>query len=92
MSESAHYKTLDEFNEIIAIRFWNDVIHFGKKALDLLNESVRYKQLLSRAEFRLMNRLDLGDKWGKYADIAPTLFLLNKEVPFSVRCPMYDNY
>lgn len=75
------------FDEIIAIRFHNGMIHFGQKAIDLLKETRNYKQLLSRAEFRFMSRFDFGHKWGEYADSAPTLFKLGKDTPFNIRVP-----
>jgi hypothetical protein len=73
-----------DWYDIIAIRF-GEVIHFGQVAMELLHDKQDYDQLISRSEFKFMSRLDLGDKWGKYAEYSPTLFFLNDEVDYNVR-------
>lgn len=74
----------NEFNDIIAIRF-DGMIYFGEKAIQVLNEKQEYDQLISCAEFRFMSWFDLGDKWGEYADNAPTLFRLTDNTSFDIR-------
>lgn len=77
----------DDFNKIIAIRF-GEMIYFGREALNKLKEhDFNYCQLISRLEFEMMSRFDLGDKWGKYADNAPILFTLKKDIPLDIRIP-----
>lgn len=63
-----------DFYKIIAIRF-DGLILFGNKAIEMLAiRNGQYDQILSIAEFKLLSKLDLGDKWGKYAELAPILF------------------
>jgi hypothetical protein len=75
-----------DFYDIIAIRFGMR-IYFGQQAIDLLKEKMEYDQLISRSEFKMMARMDLGDKWGEYAEHALTLFPLDEKTPFEVRQP-----
>ena len=74
----------DEFYEIIAIRF-KDKILFGHDAITTAKAVANYTQLISRAEFRFMSQLDLGDKWRQYAEDAPTLFVFPEDLPFVER-------
>ena len=74
----------DDWYDIIAIRF-GGMILFGEQALDQLRLLEDYDQLISREEFKMMSRFDLGEKWGKYAEHAPTLFRLEKGTPMNVR-------
>ena len=76
----------DDFYKIIAIRFGSKII-FGQAALDRLNQGEAYDQLMSLAEFKMLSRLDLGDKWGQYAEHAPVLFELKRETSMDVRQP-----
>lgn len=73
-----------DWYDIIAIRFDN-MIMFGQKALQELRAKEDYCQLISRSEFKMMSRFDLGKKWGDYAEHAPTLFRLPEDTEFSVR-------
>ncbi|HLX54270.1 MAG TPA: hypothetical protein VKR58_10030 [Aquella sp.] len=80
----------ENFYKIIAIRFktpYEDKILFGQPAIDRLNSEKSYYQLISKAEFEMMSRMDLGDKWGKYADHSPILFELPKDCSFDIRMP-----
>lgn len=75
----------EDFYKIIAIRFGN-MVYFANYALDKMKENDNdYCQLISRLEFKMMNRLDLGDKWVNYAEHAPILFQLNHDTPFDIR-------
>ncbi len=65
-------------NEIIAIRF-GDTIVLGEPALERLHREKTYTALLSRAVFNFMAMADLGEKWGRYAREAPTLFKLKED-------------
>lgn len=73
-----------DWYDIIAIRF-GGMIRFGEEALKELKAKEDYCQLLSRSEFKMMSRMDLGEKWGDYAEHAPTLFRLPEDTEFSVR-------
>ncbi len=73
-----------DWYDIIAIRFGSKII-FSQPALDELRRTEDYDQLISRAEFKMMARFDLGEKWGQYAEHAPTLFRLPEDTEFSVR-------
>lgn len=73
-----------DWYDIIAIRFGSK-IRFGQEALNELRSKEDYDQLLSRSEFKMMSRMDLGEKWGKYAEHAPTLFRLPEDTEFGVR-------
>lgn len=76
-----------DFYKIIAIRF-DKLILFGNEALQMLAiKNGQYDQILSIAEFKLLSRLDLGDKWGKYAELAPILFEVPKETTPQQRNP-----
>lgn len=74
------------FNEIIAIRIGSKIL-FGQLAIDELKQHKTYDQLISRAEFKMLAKLDLGDKWGQYAEHAPTLLMLDDKTPFDIRKP-----
>jgi len=76
----------NDWYKIIAIRF-DDIILFGQRALDTLNQKQDYDQLISLAEFKFMSRLDLGEKWGKYAEISPILFELKPGTALNIRQP-----
>ena len=71
-------RMFDDSDDIVAIRF-GDVIITGQEALTHLEKEGKYTALLSRAVFRLMYQLDLGDKWACVAKNAPTLFKLNEK-------------
>lgn len=75
------------WDEIIAILFSDGIMRFGQKALEYLIITQEYKQLLSRAEFRILGRLDFGEKWSIYAKEAPTLFKLDSTCKIEVRQP-----
>jgi hypothetical protein len=80
----------ENFNKIIGIRFKNeyeDIILFGKEALNRLNKEKNYYQLISKEEFELMSRFDLGNKWGLYADNSPIIFELSQDTNFEIRYP-----
>lgn len=75
-----------DWYDIIAIRF-GSMIRFGEQALQELKVKEDYCQLISRSEFKMMSRMDLGKKWGDYAEHAPTLFRLPEDTEFIVRQP-----
>lgn len=77
---------LEGWDEIIGIRF-NTIIMSGQPALDKMIQENNYDQLISRAEFRFMSKLDLGDKWGQFAETALTLFKLESCADMSIRNP-----
>jgi hypothetical protein len=77
----------NDFDEIIAIRI-EERIYFGNSAWEALRRNdYNYDQLMSREEFRMLSRLDLGDKWGEAAENCRTLFILPEEY----RHPDYRN-
>ena len=65
--------TDNEWDQIIAIRF-GGLVCFGQDAVDKLKSFDDYDQIFSRAEFRLLARFDLGEKWAQYAEAAPIIF------------------
>jgi hypothetical protein len=74
----------EDFYDIIAIRFGGTIL-LGHNAIEEIKRRGDYDQLLSRAEFKMLSRMDLGDKWEMYADDAPTLFTLPKDTAFNIR-------
>jgi hypothetical protein len=81
----------NDFYKIIAIRFGSKIM-FGQSALDMIAALNDYDQIISLAEFKMMAKMDLGDKWGKHAETAPVLFELPVETPFNLRNPNPYNH
>jgi hypothetical protein len=90
MNEEALFEQFNEVNYhnlIIAIRFGGKIM-FGEEAMQTLrSRNYNFDQIFSKWEFEFMSKLDLGDKWGKYAEHAPILFQIPDGINATQRNP-----
>jgi len=64
-----------EENEVIGFLFEDGKGYFGQLAVDEFKKGGKINQFITRGVTRLMSAADLGEKWGRWADTMPTLFL-----------------
>lgn len=77
---------ISDFDKIVAIRFGSKVL-FGQAAIDMLDHEV-YDQIISKAEFELLARMDLGEKWTQAAKMPVIIRPKEGEtIPMELRNP-----
>lgn len=82
---------MSDFDQILAIRF-GPYILFGQAAIDML-EHQQYDQLISKAEFNMMAKFDLGEKWEQAAHMPVILRPKEGEtIPMELRNPRPYGY